>query len=150
MGSGIRLTCKVKGRHQNSHPLSRNFTQKLTQPCTGISYPVGDLCRRFTKQLCPLPIHYITDRLPMFPQHIYVILLCLWGILMSPLNPKVQFCETFTVICQYLTEDHECRFSWCTEVAGVGSRRWGGGSRGHDPTPLWPARFYLFFYFFIF
>ena len=55
-------------------------------------------------RLCPLPVHYIvirypnrwykwlfvtfrihiTNRLPMFPQHVFVILL--WEILMSPLN----------------------------------------------------------------
>ena len=38
-----------KGRHQNSLPLTTNFSQKLTQPSKGISYPVGDLCRYFTK-----------------------------------------------------------------------------------------------------
>ena len=38
-----------KGRHQNSLPLTTNVSQKLTQPSKGISYPVGDLCRCFTK-----------------------------------------------------------------------------------------------------
>ena len=97
---------EFKGRHQNSLPLTTNFSQKLTQPSKGISYPVGDLCRRFTKQTLPsaytlhsnpLPpkrwykwlfvtcrIH-ITNRSPMFHQHGFVILL--WGILMSPLRP---------------------------------------------------------------
>ena len=51
--------CQNKGRHQNSLPLTTIFLQKLTQPSKGISYPVGDLCRRFTKLTCPLPIHYL-------------------------------------------------------------------------------------------
>ena len=42
-----------KGRHKNSLPLTTKFSQKLTQPSKGISYPVGDLCRRFTKQTLP-------------------------------------------------------------------------------------------------
>ena len=41
--------CPPKGRHQNSLPLTTNFSQKLTQPSKGISCPVGDLCRRFTE-----------------------------------------------------------------------------------------------------
>ena len=48
-----------KGRRQNSLPLVTNFSQKLTRPSKGIIYPVGDLCRRFTKRTLPLPIHYI-------------------------------------------------------------------------------------------
>ena len=39
----------TKGRRQNSLPLTTNFSQNVTQPFKGISYPVGDLCRRFTK-----------------------------------------------------------------------------------------------------
>ena len=39
----------LRGDIQNSLPLTTNFSQKLTQPFKGISYPVGDLCRRFTK-----------------------------------------------------------------------------------------------------
>ena len=38
-----------KGRHQNSLPLTTNVSQNVTEPSEGISYPVGDLCRRFTK-----------------------------------------------------------------------------------------------------
>ena len=45
-----------KGRHQHSLPLTTNFSQKLTQPSKGISYPVGDLCRRFTKRTLPSAI----------------------------------------------------------------------------------------------
>ena len=43
----------IKGRCQNSLPLTTNFSQKLTQPSKGISYPVGDLCGRFTKLTLP-------------------------------------------------------------------------------------------------
>ena len=43
----------VLGRHQNSLPLTTNLSQKLTQPSKGISYPVGDLHRRFTEQTLP-------------------------------------------------------------------------------------------------
>ena len=42
-----------EGRLQNSFPLTKNFSQKLTQPSKGISYPVGDFCRRFTKWTLP-------------------------------------------------------------------------------------------------
>ena len=38
-----------KGRRQNSLPLTTNFSQNVTEPSKGISYPVGDLCRCFTK-----------------------------------------------------------------------------------------------------
>ena len=34
---------------QNSLPLTTNFSQDGTEPSKGISYPIGDLCRRFTK-----------------------------------------------------------------------------------------------------
>ena len=44
---------EAKVRHQNSLPLTTNFPQKLTQPSKGISYPVGDLCRHFTKLTGP-------------------------------------------------------------------------------------------------
>ena len=39
----------IKGRRQNSLPLSTNFSQNVTEPYKGISYPVSDLCRRFRK-----------------------------------------------------------------------------------------------------
>ena len=38
-----------KGRRQHSLSLTTNFSQNVTEPFKGISYPVGDLCRRFTK-----------------------------------------------------------------------------------------------------
>ena len=38
---------------QNCHPLTTNFSQNVTEPSKGISYPVCDLCRRFTKQTLP-------------------------------------------------------------------------------------------------
>ena len=49
----------AKGRHENSLPLTTNFSQNVTEPYEGISYPVGDLCRRFTKQTgpCALTLH---------------------------------------------------------------------------------------------
>ena len=40
---------EAKVRHQNSLPLTTNSTQ----PSKGIGYPVGDLCRRFTKLTGP-------------------------------------------------------------------------------------------------
>ena len=75
----------AKGRHKNSHPLTPNFSQKLTQPSKGISYTVGDICRHFTKRTLlsayillhsnPIPPTdgvtcniQITNRLPMFHQ----------------------------------------------------------------------------------
>ena len=42
---GGLIVVVVKGRHQNSLPLTTNFSQKLTQPSKGINYPVGDLCK---------------------------------------------------------------------------------------------------------
>ena len=54
-----------KGRHQNSPPLTKNFQQKLTQPSKGISYPVGELCRHFTK--CTLPSAYTLHNNPIPP-----------------------------------------------------------------------------------
>ena len=93
-----------KRRHQNSLPLTTNFSQKLTQPFEGISYPVGDLCRRFTKltqssaytlhsnlipqqmvqmAFCDLS-HTFHKQVTNVSQQVFVILL--WGILMSPLG----------------------------------------------------------------
>ena len=115
--SGILLTSQpsCQGRHLNSLPLTTNFSQKLTQPSKRISYPIGDLCRRFTKQTLPsaytlhsnpIPQHmvqmafcdllqHITKMLPLFHQHVFVI--PLQGILMSPLNMIQSFvCDTFT------------------------------------------------------
>ena len=42
-----------KGRRQNSLPLTTNFSQNVTEPSKGISYPFSDLCRRFTKLTGP-------------------------------------------------------------------------------------------------
>ena len=33
-----------KGKRQNSLPLTTTFSQNVTEPPKGISYPVGDLC----------------------------------------------------------------------------------------------------------
>ena len=69
------------------HKSSHNHLLKM------ISYPVGDLCPlnihyiviRYSQQMvqmaCVTCRIHITDRLPMFPQHAFTILL--WGILMS-------------------------------------------------------------------
>ena len=46
-------TLHGKGRHQNYLPPTKNFSQKLTHPSSKIGYPVGDLCRCFTKQTLP-------------------------------------------------------------------------------------------------
>ena len=43
----------LHGRRQNSLPLTTNFSQNVAEPSKGISYPVGDLCRRFTKLIGP-------------------------------------------------------------------------------------------------
>ena len=40
-----------EARHQNYLPLTTNLSQNVTEPSKGISYPVGDLYRLFTK-LC--------------------------------------------------------------------------------------------------
>ena len=40
---------RYKGRRQNSLPLTTNCSRNVTEPYKGISYPVGDLCRHFTK-----------------------------------------------------------------------------------------------------
>ena len=53
-----------KGRRQNSLPLTTNFSQKLTQPSKGISYPVGDLADVSQNKLCPLPIHHYSNPIP--------------------------------------------------------------------------------------
>ena len=34
-------------------PLTTNFSQNVTEQSKGISYPVGDLCQRFTKLTRP-------------------------------------------------------------------------------------------------
>ena len=93
----------VLGRHQNSLPLTTNFSRNVTEPSKEISYQVGDLCQCFTKLTGPLPIHHIIIRYPQLmvqmsfcdlshtfhkqvtnvSQHVFVILL--WGMLMSPL-----------------------------------------------------------------
>ena len=38
-----------KGKHQNSLPLTTDFSQNVSEPSKGISYLVGELCQRFTK-----------------------------------------------------------------------------------------------------
>ena len=42
---------KSKGRRQNSLPLTTNFSQNVSEPSKGISYPVGDLCQRLKKMI---------------------------------------------------------------------------------------------------
>ena len=53
-----------KGRHQNSLPITTNFSQKFTQPSNGISYPIGDLCDVSQNSRVPVPIHYTVIRYP--------------------------------------------------------------------------------------
>ena len=82
----------IKGRCQNSLPLTTNFSQNITEPSKGISYPVGDLCRRLTKLTGPCAYTSHSNLIPPtdqkqvtnVSQHVFVILL--WGILMSPLS----------------------------------------------------------------
>ena len=86
-------------------PLTTNFSPNVTEPSQGISYPVGVLCRRFTKLTgsCAYTLKNIVIRYPQqmvqmafcdlshtfhkqvinVSKHFFVILL--WGILMSPL-----------------------------------------------------------------
>ena len=92
-----------KGRRQNCLPLTTIFSQNVTEPSKGITYPGGDLCRHFTKLTGPcaytLVIRYPQQMVQMafcdlshtfhkqvtnVSQHVFVILL--WGILTSPLN----------------------------------------------------------------
>ena len=54
-----------KGRRQNSLPLTTNLSQKFTEPAKRISYPVGDLCWRFTK--LPWPSAYTLHFNPIPP-----------------------------------------------------------------------------------
>ena len=90
---------------QNSLPLTTNFSQNVTEPSKGISYPVCDL---YVSQnwLGPMSIHYIVIRYPQqmvkmafcdlshtfhkqvtnVSQQVFVILLR--GILTSPLSKK--------------------------------------------------------------
>ena len=109
----------IKGRCQNSLPLTTNFSQNVTEPSKGISYPVGDLCRRFTKLTGPCsytlhsnPIppqqmvqmafcdlsHTFHKQVTNVSQHFFVILL--WGILTSPL---IIF-TTITRVLQYILD----------------------------------------------
>ena len=99
----ITNVLKREWRRQNSLPLTTNFSQKLTQPSKGISYPVGDLYRRFTKLTLPCAYTLHSNPIPLtdgtkgllhtfhkevtnFSQHVFVILLL--GILMSPLSTE--------------------------------------------------------------
>ena len=91
-----------KGRRQYFLPLTTNFSQNVTEPSKGISYPVGDLCGHFTKltgpraytlhsklqqmvqmAFCDLS-HTFHKRVTNVSQHVFVILL--WGILTPPLR----------------------------------------------------------------
>ena len=51
IGDSVRLIAKRNGHM--SLPLTTNFSQKFTEPSKVISYPVGDICRRFTKLTGP-------------------------------------------------------------------------------------------------
>ena len=85
-------------------PVITNFSQNVTEPSKGISYPVSDLCRRFTiltgpcaytlhsspipptdgtNSLCDLS-HTFHKQVTNVSQHVFVI--PLWGILTSPLS----------------------------------------------------------------
>ena len=78
---------------QSSFLLTTSFSQNFTEPSKGISYPVGDLCRRFTKLTGPFAytlhsnlvvnrwykcIHF--TKFPSVSQHVFGILL--WRIKM--------------------------------------------------------------------
>ena len=56
---------RSKGRHQNSLLLTINFSHNFTQPSEGISYPVGDLCRCFTKWTLPIVYTLHSDPIPV-------------------------------------------------------------------------------------
>ena len=53
-----------KGRHQNSLSLTTNFSQNATEPIKVISYPVGHLCRRFTKLTGPCTCTLYSNPIP--------------------------------------------------------------------------------------
>ena len=98
------FTHAPKRRHQNSLPLTTNFSQKFTEPSKVISYPAGDLRRCFTKMTGlsaytlhsnPIPQHMVQmafcdwshiflKQVTKVSQHFLVILL--WRFLMSPLT----------------------------------------------------------------
>ena len=75
-------------------PLTTNFSQNDTEPSKGISYPVADLCRHFTKLTGPCAYTLHSNPIPPkngllvtnVSQHVFVILL--WGILMYPLTTR--------------------------------------------------------------
>ena len=78
----LKSTCVIRGAplrgdikilSQNSISLTTNFSQKLRQPSKGISYPVGDLCRYFTKQTGPSAS---TLQVIRYPQQIVQMTFC--------------------------------------------------------------------------
>ena len=98
------LSYNEPGRHQNSLPLTTNFSQKLTQPSKGSVTQLVTFADVSQNSLCPLPIHYIVIR---YPQQMVQMAFCdlshtyhkqvtnvspacfvilLWVILMSPLK----------------------------------------------------------------
>ena len=99
----------AKGRRQNSPSLTTNLSQNVTEPSMGISYPVGNLCQRFTKRFTKLPMHYIVIGYPQqmvqmafcdlshtfhkqvtnVSQHVFAILL--WGMLCLPFKQAKVF-----------------------------------------------------------
>ena len=47
MKCSCTLYSKTSG--ESKFPLTTNFSQKFIESSKGVSYPVGDLCRHFTK-----------------------------------------------------------------------------------------------------
>ena len=54
----------TKGRRQNSLPLTTIFSQNVTELSKGISYPVGDLCRRLTELTGPVAYTLHSNLIP--------------------------------------------------------------------------------------
>ena len=69
MSSLMFLCLSILGRY--SLPLTINLSQTLTQPSKGISYPVGDLCRRFTKLTLPSALTFHSN--PITPKDCYLL-----------------------------------------------------------------------------
>ena len=106
LGNISDLFVKYMGR-QTLLPLTTNFSQNVTEPSKGISYPVGDLCRHFTKLTGPCAYalhsnlipptdvqmafcdlsHTFDQEVTNVSQHVFVILL--WGILTTPLTRTI-------------------------------------------------------------
>ena len=63
-GGNIIYLKLIKGRRQNSFPLTTNCSQNLTAPSKGISYSVCNLCLHFTKLTGPIAYTLHSNPIP--------------------------------------------------------------------------------------